>query len=323
MKRFCFITGLLLTTALYCAGQTIVFKGQIWCNNGPVQNYTVLIDGKAATTDDGGIFKIPVLNTASQVTLQPSGNRFIIVYPVGGRVLIPKDAGLVTQIIVEPFQSNKYIDQYLQSVRQLKDSAGKSQAQLKTIKAQVDSVTRMLYRFNYTQENLREARERQDGMDLFYPEITTVLQDYINQTRTLAGAFKFTSAYAFENHNALEQLVQAINNYNPAYNKLYTNYPVYSQKIQDYWANKNLKVMFDGIADTLLNVIHKKTIYPLNDLKTSINQYFQGQVNGGNKAATKKSIEDQIAAIVPRLNNEIDQAEQRIQQFQNQLKFNK
>jgi hypothetical protein len=322
MKKTGLTCSLFFAIAFHCMAQTTAFKGQVWSNNSPVQNYTVLIDGKETTTDDGGIFTIPVLNTASQVTLQPTGNRFIVIYPKGGRVLLPKDASLVTQIIVEPFQSNKYIDQYLTSIKQLKDSSGKSQAQLKVIKAQVDSITHLLYQFNYTQQNLNEARERQDGIDLFYPEITTTLQNYINQTRNLAGAFQFASTYAFENHNALDQLVQAVNNYNPAFDKLYTNYPVYSQKIQDYWNNKSLKTMFDGITDTLINVVNKKTVFPLNALKTSINQYFLGQVSAENKPAAKKNIEDQIATIIPKLNDELHQAEQRIQQFQNLLKTN-
>lgn len=307
---------------LHCNGQTTVFKGQIWNSNSPVKNYTVFIDGRAATTDDAGVFTAAVQNNVSQVTVQPSGNSYIIIYPIGGKGLIPKDPQMITQFIVEPFQSNKYINVYLNSVRQLKDSTGKSQSALKALKMQVDSITRLLYQFKYTQDDLKNARDRQDGIDLFYPEISATLQNYINQVRSIAGAFQYTAAYAFDNPNALSQLVQAINNYNPAYDKLYTNYHIYTQKIQTYWMDKGLTASFEGITDTLLNVIHKQTIYPLNDLKTKINAYFLGQVDNKDKPAAKKAIEDQIGAILPVLNARLTASEQRIQEFQNQLKNN-
>lgn len=307
--------GTLCSTA-----QTSVFKGQLWSNNSPVKSYTVLVDGHSSTTDDAGVFSVPIANKTTQVSIQIPDRRFVILYPVGGKGLIPKDPALITQIIVEPFQSNKYIDIYLAGIKGLRDSSGKSQAELKGIHSQIDSVTKLLYKFNYTNNDLSNARERQDGMDLFYPQISTTLQNYVNQARNIASAFKYTATYAFDNHIALDQLAQAVNSYNPAYTQLYNNYQVYSQKIGAYWQNDKLKTTFDGITDTLINVIHLKTIYPLNDIKTSINQYFSGEMNGKDKAATKKSIQDQIALIVPKLIDDIDKIEQHIQEFQNQLK---
>jgi hypothetical protein len=304
-----------------CTAQTTIFKGQVLNNNRPVPNYTILVDGRSSVTDDAGVFSAPLLSSVSQVLLQASGTQYVIVYPVGGRALIPKDATLVTQIVVEPFQSNKYLNQYLVAVKQLKDSTGKTQAQLKSMKTNLDSITSALYKLHYTQQNLDEARSRRDAMDLLYPEIAATLQDYINQARNLAAAFQFTSSYAFENHNALEQLVQAVNNFNPAYNKLFTNYPLYSQKIQKYWGNAQA-AEFNGIADTLVNLIAKQTIVPLNDLKTRINQYFLGQVASGSKDAEKKDIQAKIAASIPGLNTELNQAEKRIGQFEDQLKNN-
>lgn len=321
MMKTLALSMVLILIACFCTAQTTVFKGQVLSNNHALPNYTVLVDGKPSVTNDAGVFSIPLLNTVSQVLLQASGAQYVIVYPTGGRALVPKDATLITEIIVEPFQSNKYLNEYLAAVKQLKDSTGKNQVQLKAIKTNLDSVTQYLYKLHYTQENLDAARKRQDAIDLLYPEITATLQDYINQTRNLAAAFQFTSNYAFENHNALEQLVQAVNNYNPAYNKLYTNYPLYGQKIQEYWG-KAPATEFNGIADTLLNVINKQTVYPLNDLKTRINQYFLGQVASGSKDAEKKDIQAKIAAIIPGLNTVLNQAEKRIGQFENQLKNN-
>ncbi|WPU91899.1 hypothetical protein SNE25_21515 [Mucilaginibacter sabulilitoris] len=317
-------TIFILLIALYadiviCRAQTSSFKGQVWSSNSAVRNFTVLVDTKSATTNDAGVFNTPINTSTTQVTVQLSSKNYIIVYPIGGKVLIPKDPALVTQIVIEPFQSNKYIQKYMAEFKQLKESAGKSSTEVKAIQTQLDSITQILYKFNYTATDLKNAQERQDGMDLFYPEITSTLQNYIIQARTVNAAFKFTAEYAFEKPTALEKLVQAINNYNPAYNKLAMNYPTYSRKIQDYWQDESLKTAFDGIVDTLINTIHKKTIFPLNELKTRINEYFIGSTNQ-DKAKAKKDIQDQIATIVPVLTEQINGMELRILQFQNQLK---
>ena len=320
MKKAYSISVILFTAVTSCAAQVILFKGQVLCNNTPVKNYTVFVDGKSSTTDDAGVFGAGIKSEVTQVTIQPSGNRYIIIYPVGGKGIIPKDANLITQFIVEPFKANKYIDQYLNLFKHLRDSAGKSHAEIVGVRRKVDSIVSVLYKFNYTNDDLKGARELKDGMDLFYPEISDALQNYIMQARNLSSAFKYTSDYAFENHNALEQLVQAVNNYNPAFNKLFENHNIYSEKIDAYWQDAKLKNAFDGIADTLLNNIHKQTIFPLNDLKSSINQYFMGQINNNDRSTVKKNTREQIALIVPKLNDQLTVMEQRIQVFQDQLK---
>ncbi|HEY2582411.1 MAG TPA: hypothetical protein VGI43_11425, partial [Mucilaginibacter sp.] len=203
MKQICTLAAVFLANILFCKAQASMFKGQIMCNNSPVKNYTVFIDGKSSTTDDAGVFNTAIKSDATLVTVQASGSQYIIVYPLGGRGLVPKDPNLITQIIVEPFKSNNYLNQYLAQFRQLKDSSGKSQAELKAVRKQIDSITQILYKFNYTNEDLRNAQQRQNGMDIYYPEITTTLQDYLNQAINVCSAFKFTSDYAFDNHNAL------------------------------------------------------------------------------------------------------------------------
>lgn len=319
MKKLA-ITFLLWICAWAATAQTIIFKGQLWSNNSPVSNYTVLADGQSSTANDAGIFLVTLKSNATQITLQPSDNKYIVVYPQGGKVLLPRDAGLITQIVLQPFKSNVYIDQYLTAFRQLKDSSGKSSQELAAIHQQVNALAKQLSQYNYTSQDLASVRAQQDGKDLTYPVISASLQNFLSTARNVSAAFQYTAAYAFDNHNALEQLVQAINNYNPAYTDLYTNHNIYAQKIQSYWQDQHLATDYGAITDTLLNQVHQQTIYPLNDLKTKINAYFQGQVNNSEKAAVKKQIQDQVNAIIPTLNKELTDIAVRIQDFQEQLK---
>ncbi len=56
-----------------------------------IKNYTVLIDGKPETTDDAGIFNAEISASAKQVKIQASDQKYVIVYPRDGKILVPKD----------------------------------------------------------------------------------------------------------------------------------------------------------------------------------------------------------------------------------------
>lgn len=300
--------------------QTTVFKGQLLANNSVLKNYTIIINGKPATTDDSGVFSTAISSSANQLTVQPSDKNYIISYPTGGRVLVPKDPLLLTQIVLEGFQSNDQIKSYLATLAQLKDAAKKGQSETKALQVKIDSIAANLKKAGYSNDDLRMARERQDGIDLFYPEISGALQNYILQAQSLMIAFKFIGVYAFVNINALTQYAQTQSGFNQAFEKLYVNYPTYSKKIGDYWDDPSLQKTFEGIADSLIYGIGKNQIVPLNDLKNQINKYFQNQVPDKDKDKVKKEIQSQIEAQVPGITDQLNAMELRVKQFLSRLK---
>ncbi|MFC0516438.1 hypothetical protein ACFFGT_19680 [Mucilaginibacter angelicae] len=301
-------------------GQTTVFKGELLSNNALVKNYTITIDGNPATTNESGVFSAAISSSTTQVEIKASDKSYIVVYPIGGRVLIPKNPSLLTQIVLESFQSSGQIKNYMASLSQLKDAAKKGQSETKALQTKIDSIAANLKKLGYSNEDLRIARERQDGIDLFYPEISGALQSYILQAQSLMIAFKFIGVYAFVNVNALTQYAQTQNGFNQAFEKLYINYPTYTKKITDYWDDPSLSKAFEGIADTLIYSIGKNKIVPLNDLKNQINQYFQNQIPDKDKDKLKKEIQLQIATQVPAIDEQLIAAEQRVKQFLSQLK---
>ncbi|WP_419788571.1 hypothetical protein [Mucilaginibacter sp. SP1R1] len=281
-----------LCMAGFCSyGQTVAFKGLLLSNGALVKDYSITVDGKPAFADGFGAFTTAISSSASQVKIVPSDKRYIVVYPTDGWVPVPKDPSLTIQIILEGFQSNGQIKSYMTSLSQLKEAAKKGQSETKTLQKRIDSLAANLKKLGYTNDDLRAARERQDGIDLFYPEISSALQDYILQTQGLMIAFKFIGVYAFVNVNALTQYAPTQSAFNQAYQKLYVNYPTYTKKIGDYWNDPSLPKEFEGIADTLINVIGKNKITPLNDLKNQINQYFQTQISKDDKEKLKMDIQ--------------------------------
>ncbi|MGH2647459.1 MAG: hypothetical protein ACRDE8_07820, partial [Ginsengibacter sp.] len=199
-----------------------------------IKNYTVIIDGHPATTNDAGIFQAPISTATKQVKVQPSDQKYIIVYPQGGRVLVPKDASLVTEIVVASFKSNDYLKEYLNVSKQIKDSVGKTASQIKLFHGQLDSIIKVLHKLNYTDADLRSAKEIQEGKERNIFDITKDLEDYSRNAANLVSAFKYVSDYAFSNSSAILQLSEAITNYNQVYDRLDGKKVFYQKTIADY-----------------------------------------------------------------------------------------
>jgi len=304
---------LLVCNSSFC--QTIQFKGQLLQGVTIIKNYTLNVDGKPATTDDAGIFYAPVSNAARQIIIQASDQKYVIVYPQGGRTLIPKDPSLITQIIVASFKSNDYLKSYLALSKQIQDSIGKSQAQTKNLKVQLDSIVNILHKLSYTDNDLRSAKEIQDGKDRNIFDITKDLQDYVRNAANLVSGFKYVSDYAFSNSSAMLQLSEAITNYNQAYDELDGKKVFYQKTIGDYWGQQQAN-SYQSIVNLALDTLHQNKIYPLRDLLQQIREYF----NAGKKnSELKNSIQQKIAQLVPEDTDLIERLRNEIAQFSQSL----
>ena len=293
MKWLAFLLFLpLFWSPSFC--QTIQFKGQLLQNNTAVRNYTMLVDGKPATTNDAGIFYSPVSATSTQINIQASDRTFIVLYPLAGRTLIPKDASLITQIVVASFQSNNYLKSFLNISKQLTDSIGKSQIQINQLHNGLDSVVKVLHNLSYTDNDLRTAKEVQEGKDRNLYDITKDLEDYSRNAQNLISAFKYISDYAFTNPNALLQLSEAVTNYNNSYDKLDGKRAYYLSTLNNFW-DKSKADSFSNVVSFALDTVHTKNIYPLRDLLQQIRNYF----NAGKKSDESKNlIQKQIVNLV-------------------------
>ena len=288
--------------------QTVILKGQLLQDTKVIKNYSVLIDGKPETTDDAGIFSAEIGSSVKQVKIQTSDQKYIIVYPRDGKILVPKDASLITEIVVANFKSNDYLKEYLTVSKQIKDSIGKSQGQIKSLNTQLDSITSMLHKLNYSDTDLRSAKEIQEGKDRNLYDITKDLEDYSRNAQNLLSAFKYVSDYAFSNSKAILQISEAVLNYNQVYDRLDGKKTFYQKTINDYWGSDEAS-SFKNIVDLAMDTIHTQKIYPLRDLLQQINDYF----NTSNKSvqlklSIQKKIADAIAEdtdLLERLKNKI------------------
>lgn len=295
--------------------QTVILKGQLLQDTKVIKNYSVLIDGKPETTDDAGIFSAEIGSSVKQVKIQTSDQKYIIVYPRDGKILVPKDASLITEIVVANFKSNDYLKEYLTVSKQIKDSIGKSQAQIKLLNTQLDSITSMLHKLNYTDTDLRSAKEIQEGKDRNIYDITKDLQDYARNTENLVSAFKYVSDYAFSNSSAILQISEAINNYNQAFDRLDGKKTFYQKTIADYWGIEQAN-SYQNIINLAVDTLHRNRIYPLRDLLQQLRDYF----NVGKKSnELKNSIQQKITHVIAEDTELIDRLRNKITVFSQSL----
>ncbi|MEP6712868.1 MAG: hypothetical protein ABJA37_10650 [Ferruginibacter sp.] len=302
------IISLLLAGNCFC--QSIKLKGQLFCNNIAVKNYTILINDKPVTSDFSGAFSASLPASTTQVTLHLQDKRYVLLYPAAGRLLIPKDNSLVTEIIFGSFGADPYLKQYTNLLKQIKDAKATG-IDINPLLQRLDSVEAYLKKLHYTTDELMSSRDRQNGIDLFFPEITTTLRNYLSQANEVKNAFKYTADFALTQQTALTVLVQAINSYNPVIEKLYLTQSTNSKKILDYWQDSSLQKTFDGITDTIINEITKKTVTKLNDIKNRINLFYQNKLPG-NRQQNQEMIRQEIAAILPVFTRQLDDLETRI-----------
>lgn len=309
---FCYI---ILLLCIECVNaQTILLKAQVIYKNELLKNYTLLVDGRAATTDFSGILLSPVPNSKSQVKIQTQDKRYFILYPRGGNILVPKDYTLITEIMLGTFGDDPNIKVYNKILKELNDAGRKPGVNITPLQQKLDSIEALLTRLNYSKEDLRTARERQDGIDLYYPEITTTLRNYLSQANEVKNAFKYTAEFALSQQTALTVLIQAINSYNPVIEKLYLTQTSYSKKIIDYWQDTALQKKFDNITDNIINEITKKTVTKLNEIKNNINLFYQNKL-AGNRQQNQEMIRREISSVLPVFTRQLEELEISIDNF--------
>ncbi|POY35830.1 hypothetical protein C3K47_13850 [Solitalea longa] len=286
-------------------GQTTQkFKGHIIHNNNKVLTpLEVRVESYLTTTNSSGYFDVALPAELTQIRIEIADKRYMILYPINGRVLIPKDPKLVTDIIIADLSEDKTLSAYINYSRRIEKSVGGNSEEVRALKKQLDSVTTLLTKqYNLKEADLRSALELQKGREKTYAELSELLNVYVNEAKDLENAFKYVADYAFQNQDALKQLIDAINSYNAAYEKLNTVHQQYYTSIKSNWQSDELAENYNNLTDFALNDLHKSKILPLNTLCRSINDY----VNRGKKDDNFKiQILNQIQMSVSSLNQSI------------------
>lgn len=284
------------------AQNTFAFKGKVIHNKkGLMKNITVLVNSNPAVTNDAGIFVIGLPNSTTHVKVALQQGEYTILYPTAGYVAIPRDLNDMPEIFIGSPNDNTYLNQYLALYKEIKNNNSAGVTQMSQLYKKLDSLQAALLQMNYTESELRSAKDMQDGRDKYYKEISENLNDFTSRAIDLKTAFEYVVDYAFDNPSALQQLNKAITDYTNVYNILNRQRNNYEKYLAEYWQNDSLTLHYTSLVEYALDTIHTGKFFQMKDQINLINQYFSGSKSKELKDKIQQDIKKATATLQPML----------------------
>jgi hypothetical protein len=294
------------------AQNTFAFKAKVIHNKkGIMKDFSIVVNSEVATTNDAGIFVIALNNDVTHVKVALQQTNYTVLYPTGGYVFVPRDLNDVPEIIIGSPQDNTYLNQYLAVYKEIKSNNSATASELSALAKQLDSLQLILLQLNYTETDLRSAKEMQDGRDRYYPEITQNLVEFVDKAFDLQKALQNLASFAFDNAAARQNMHDVVTDYNHIRNTLSEQRFNYEKFIGDYWHDDSLTNQFHSLIVYALDSFHQEKILPLQNDITQINQYL---IN--NNKDLKEKIQEDITKEMPGLTDALAELKNRNAAFQ-------
>lgn len=311
------ILGLIvIVTGLASAQNTFAFKAKVMHNKtGLMKQFSVVVNSNVAVTNDAGVLVIPLNNSTNHVKVQLQQSNYVILYPIAGYVAVPRDLNDMPEIIIGSHTESTYLNQYLYLYKAIRNNKGASSLEVKALDMKLDSLQKMLLQLNYSESELRSAKDMQDGRDKYYPEISENLHDFVSRAFDLKASFQYVADFAFENPAALQKLHDAVTNYTNIYNILNRQRTNYQKQIDAYWQDDSLTREYNRFINFALDTVHTNKMFPLQSDITLINDYFSVKKSKELKDKIQQHIKEQETTIQPLL----DELKKRNMAFQKQL----
>jgi len=315
-SKFLPIIFLLISASVSVRAQnTFAFKGKVIHNKkGLMKQFNVLVNNEVATTNDAGIFVIGLNNDITHVKIGLQEAGYSVLYPTGGYVSIPRDLNDVPEIIIGSPQDNTYINQYLAVYKEMKSNSSATASELIALGKKLDSLQQVLLQLNYTETDLRSAKEMQDGRDKYYPEISQNLQEFVAKAFDLKASLQYMVEFAFDNSAARAKVYDAVTGYTDIFNSLNRQRFNYEKFIGDYWQNDSLTNHFHNLISYSLDTLHTGMILTLQGDIAQINEYFKSK----NKDL-KEKIQQNIHNKMPQLELALTELKKRNELFQKEF----
>jgi len=329
-RQLCFIFSLILF-ANFCFSQgTRKFTGKLMFldgNRSLVQNVSVrlLNPGNGATigssvTGTDGTFEIPINKSIGSVVLELVKNDWSILYPLGGKISIPLDPNEVIQFIIGDTPKDVLTKAVAKTNNEIKN-------RLTLLGVKQDGIEETLTAFRDEIQKMSDIKlaDLKDQIDLasrreqFYPILASAINNYTNEAKDLKDAFKFTANHAFDDPQALQVLMDAVNSYNEAYEEINKKHSGYEKMVYDLWESDAKATEVKDFFNYALGELHSANIYILNLKIRDINDYNTGNIKSAKKKAFKESIVREIESQVLQLERRLQELDNRAQVILTQL----
>jgi tRNA(Leu) C34 or U34 (ribose-2'-O)-methylase TrmL len=316
IRLVCITICLLLGVHTVFAQNTFAFKAKVLHNkNGMMKQFSLLVNSNIAVTNDAGIFVIPLTNNTNHVKIQLQQNNYTVLYPTAGYVAVPRDLNDMPEIIIGSPADNTYLNQYLNLYKAIRNNKSATSAEVRALDVKLDSLQKILLQLNYSESELRTAKDMQDGRDKYYPEISENLNEFVSRAFDLKAAFQHVAKFAFDNPAATQRLHDAATSYTNIYNVLNRQRMNYQKQINENWRDDSLTNEYIRVIGFALDTLHTAKLYPLQSDITLINEYFFGKKTKELKDKIQQHIKEQEISIQPTL----EELRRRNLAFQKQL----
>ena len=296
-------------------------------NKSLIQNVSVrlLNPGNSATIGSGvtgtdGTFAISINKSIGSVTLELVKNDWSILYPLGGKIGVPIDPNEVVQFIIGDSPKDVLTKAVAKSNNEIKN-------RLTILGVKQDGIEETLTAFRDEIQKMSDIKlaDLKDQIDLasrreqFYPILASAINNYTNEAKDLKDAFKFTANHAFDDQQALQVLVDAVNSYNEAFEEINKKHSGYEKMVYDLWESDAKATEVKDFFNYALGELHSANIYILNLKIKDINDYNTGNIKGAKKKAFKESIVREIDSQVFQLERRLQELDNRAQVILTQL----
>jgi hypothetical protein len=314
MNRFLklFLTGVFLLHAIVavCQGDRKFIGRLLYLDGGkkPVINMSVrLVNEGSGTTGTDGKFEIAINGNSGAVTLELVNSDRAIIYPAGGVAKVPKDPNELIEFYIGDSPKDILTKALAKSNNDLKNSLSQLGIKQDGIEESLAAFRDEIQKMSAIKiADLQNQMDLASKRDIFYPVISSAINNYINEAKDVKDAFKFTARNAFEDPQALQLLTDAINSYNQAYEDLNRKHSGYERTVNDLWQSESKTLEVTELFNYALGEIHSANIFTLNLKVRDINDYFRGDVKGSKKAF-KDNIIREIETATLQLERRLDE----------------
>jgi hypothetical protein len=145
--------------------------------------------------------------------------------------------------------------------------------------------------------------------DEAFPLISNTINDYLNEAKDFKDAFQMLGVKATESRQANAHLVEAIEQYGRAFEKLNKNRLTYEKYVSTFWKNDVESFEFKSLMDYILGDVHNVNILTLNQKINTINDIAGGKVK--KPGEKKRELEKDISEEVLRLDKQLQELDRR------------
>lgn len=291
-------------------GRLVMLDGsQKALNNLPVR----IVDQGQGVTGTDGKFEIAIKGDVREVTVELVSSDWKIIYPTGGKALVPVDENKSTEFIVGDSPKDVLTKAVAKSNNEIKERLSK-------LGVKQDAIEQTLTAFRNEIQQMSDIKlsDLRDQIDLdakrteFYPVLASAINDYINEAKDIKDAFKFTSQHAFDDNQALQVLVGAVESYNVAFEEINKKHAGYEKTVLDLWQSEAKAGEVRELFNYALGELHSANIFTLNLKIKDINDYNRGHYKGSKKAF-KETITREIETTELQLERRLDELNKRAQ----------